>query len=179
MMAEEYKRLIQRCTALAIKPTNQVLTVSLRHQEMTLWTGSDRTTVYAVSTGRNPPSCVKDSFGTPTGLHHIADKVGDKEPLGTVFRFRLSLGRRYWEMDPEEQKKNLITTRFMRLRGLEEGHNSGPGRDSYDRLIYIHGTNHEKRVGQPGSAGCIEMKNQEVLDLFNHVPTGTLILIEE
>lgn len=178
-MMDAYKRLIQRCTALAIKPTNQALTVSIERQDMTFWAGGDKVSVFAVSTGRNPPSCVADSLGTPTGLHFIADKIGDGEPLGTVFRYRLSLGRRYWEMEPEEQKKNLITTRFMRLRGLEAGQNAGPGCDSYDRLIYIHGTNHEERIGQPSSAGCIEMLNGEVLDLFNRIPSETLVLIEE
>lgn len=178
-MEEEYRRLIQRCTALAIKPTNEALTVSIRRQEMIFWTGGNKASVFAVSTSRNPPSCVTDSLGTPTGLHAIADRVGDGEPLGTVFRYRLSLGKRYWEMEPEKQKKNLITTRIMRLRGLEEGHNSGDGRDSYDRLIYIHGTNHEEKIGKPNSAGCIEMRNEEILDLFNQAPTGTLILIEE
>jgi lipoprotein-anchoring transpeptidase ErfK/SrfK len=122
---------------------------------------------------------VTDSFGTPTGLHLIVDKVGEGEPLGTVFRHRLSLGKKYWELEPEEQTKNLITTRILRLRGLEEGFNSGPGHDSYDRLIYIHGTNHEDKIGTPNSAGCIEMLNDEVLDLFNQVPSGTLVLIEE
>lgn len=146
---------------------------------MTFWAGGSRESVFTISTSRNPPSCVTDSFGTPTGLHLIADKVGEGEPLGTVFRHRLSLGKKYWELEPEEQTKNLITTRILRLRGLEEGFNSGPGHDSYDRLIYIHGTNHEDKIGTPNSAGCIEMLNDEVLDLFNQVPSGTLVLIEE
>jgi hypothetical protein len=178
-MEEEYKRLIQRCTALAIKPTNEALTVSIGRQEMTFWIAGNKSSVFAVSTSRNPPSCVADSLGTPTGLHLIADKIGDGEPLGTVFRYRISLGRRYWEMEPEERKKNLITTRIMRLRGLETDHNAGPDRDSYDRLIYIHGTNHEEKIGSPNSAGCIELLNQEVLDLFNRIPEGSLVLIEE
>ena len=122
---------------------------------------------------------MSDSLGTPTGLHAIADKEGEDEALGTVFRHRLSLGQKYWELDREEQKKNLITTRIMRLRGMEKGHNAGSGRDSYDRFIYIHGTNHEEKIGQPTSAGCIEMRNGEIVDLFNRVPSGTLVLIEE
>jgi hypothetical protein len=178
-MEDEYKRLIQRCTALAIKPTNEALFVSIERQEMIFWTEGKKTSKYAVSTGRNPPSCVTDSLGTPTGLHLIADKVGGGEPLGTVFRYRLSLGKPYWEMTPDEQTENLITTRFMRLRGLEHGHNAGLGCDSYDRLIYIHGTNHEDKIGQPHSAGCIEMKNADILTLFDAVPERSLILIED
>ncbi|MEZ5278811.1 MAG: L,D-transpeptidase [Opitutaceae bacterium] len=177
MKDEDYKRLIQRCGELAIKPTNESLTVSIARQEMTLWSGGNAEVTWAVSTSRRPPSCVQDSLGTPTGLHVIATKLGDGEPLGTVFRYRQSLGTLYWEMPAAEQEKALITTRILRLRGLEEGLNAGEGCDSHYRMIYIHGTNHEAAIGQPHSAGCIEMLNAEVLELYERVPEGTLVWI--
>ena len=62
----------------------------------------------------------------------------------------------FWECNEEKRKNNLITTRIMRLRGLEEGLNKGPEMDSYDRYIYIHGTNHEDRWG-----------NRQVQDAYN------------
>lgn len=176
---EEYKRLIQRCVERAIKPTNDVLTASIARQEMILWRNGRAERTWDISTSVQPPSCVQDSLGTPTGLHLIATKLGDREPLGTVFRYRASLGSRYWEMPDEEQQKALITTRIMRLRGLEEGTNAGSGCDTHYRMIYIHGTNHEDAIGRPHSAGCIEMRNTDVLELFDLVPEGTLILIEE
>jgi hypothetical protein len=178
-MEEKYKRLIQKCACLSIKPTNEVMTVSIAHQEMVFWRDGRIAGTFSVSTGRRPPSCMVDSLGTPTGLHAVADRIGDGEPIGTVFKGRVSLGRVYSEMPPEEQRKNLITTRIMRLRGLEEGHNAGPSCDTYDRLIYFHGTNHEEMIGQPNSAGCIEFTNDEMLELFNAVPECTLVLSEE
>lgn len=178
-MEDEYKRLIQRCACLAIKPTNTAMTVSIARQRLIVWQDCQVAASHAVSTGRRPPSCQVDSLGTPTGLHAIADRLGDEEPVGTVFRGRVSVGCRFEDMEPEEQKKNLITTRIMRLRGLEAGLNAGPGCDTYDRLIYIHGTNHEDMIGRPNSAGCIELRNQEILDLFNTIPEGTLVFIEE
>ncbi len=120
---------------------------------------------------------MRDSEGTPTGLHEIADLIGDGEPRGMVFRGRIATGKRYWEEPDEEQKGNLITTRILRLRGREEGHNSGPGLDSYERYIYIHGTNHEDRLGTPASGGCVLLANRDIEELFESVDPGTLVLI--
>lgn len=178
-MEENYKRLIQKCACLAIKPTNEAMTVSIAQQRMVFWRDGREAGTFSISTSRRPPSCIVDSLGTPTGLHTVADRLGDGEPLGSVFRGRVSLDRTYDQMEPEEQQKNLITTRILRLRGLEAGHNAGPGCDTYDRLIYIHGTNHDDRIGRPNSAGCIELTNVEMLELFDATPEGTLVLIEE
>lgn len=109
----------------------------------------------------------------------MADLIGAEEPHGAVFKGRLPVGRRFWEMPPEEQAGNLITTRILRLRGLEPGLNSGQGVDSYQRYIYIHGTNHEDRIGSPSSGGCVLMTNNDVRDLFEMVDPGTFVLIAQ
>jgi lipoprotein-anchoring transpeptidase ErfK/SrfK len=44
------------------------------------------------------------------------------------------------------------------------------GRDTFFR---IHGTNDMESIGNSGSAGCIRMFNQDIIDLFNIVPIGT------
>ncbi len=46
------------------------------------------------------------------------------------------------------------------------------GRDTYYR---IHGTNDMSSIGNSGSAGCIRMFNQDVIDLYERVPLGTPI----
>ncbi len=136
------------------------------------------TCAFTVSTSRQPPSCIENSFGTPTGLHEIADKIGAGAPPGMVFAGRQPTGKTWREMSPEENTRNLITTRILRLRGLEPGHNAGPGRDSYDRYIYLHGTNHPERLGTPASAGCVLLSDAEVGELFEMVPEGTPVWIE-
>ncbi len=132
---------------------------------------------YTVSTSKNPPSCVENSLGTPNGLHKIAEKIGANEPIGMIFRGRVPSGKCYWEETPEEQEKNLITTRILRLRGLEPGLNLGAGVDTYDRYVYIHGTNHEDRLGQPASAGCVLLSNADMETLFAAVDPDTHVLI--
>ena len=44
---------------------------------------------YAISSSAKPPSCQADSFGTPTGLHAIADCIVQQAPLGMVFLKRV------------------------------------------------------------------------------------------
>ncbi len=144
---------------------------------MALIEGSLPPKIYTVSTSKNPPSCIENSLGTPLGLHALADKIGGESPEGMVFQGRQPV-QHYSLFSEDAQKDNLITSRILRLRGLETGKNSGPGRDSYDRYIYIHGTNHENRIGQPFSGGCIEMRNKEIIELFNLVDSGDLVWVE-
>jgi lipoprotein-anchoring transpeptidase ErfK/SrfK len=49
----------------------------------------------------------------------------------------------------------------------------GPGVDSYQRYIYIHGTNQEQRLGRPASHGCIRLGNDDMLALFRRVRQRT------
>ena len=144
---------------------------------MALLEKGEISTIFSISTSKNPPSCLTDSRGTPTGLHAIADKIGADAREGTVFKGRVSTGQIYDQVSPEDAERNLITSRILRLRGLEIGKNSGEGRDSYDRYIYIHGSNHEDRIGQPFSGGCVEMFNTDVIELFEQVDVGDLIWI--
>ena len=166
----------QRCKALSIIHTFRQLIVSIQHQELVLIHNDKLQRTFSISTSKNPPSCVENSFGTPLGLHALAEKIGDGEPKGMVFKGRVPIAH-FTEFSPEEQQRNLITTRIIRLRGLEPGYNSGEGCDSYNRYIYIHGTNHEHRIGQPFSGGCIEMRNSEIIELFDTVKEGDLLLI--
>jgi lipoprotein-anchoring transpeptidase ErfK/SrfK len=176
---EESGRVNQSCAALSITPTARRLIVSIANQEMAVVENGQLTKVYSISTSKNPPSCVADSYGTPIGLHAIADKIGSDAPEGMVFKGRAPTGQHYSKSLGEEAKRNLITSRILRLRGLEPGKNSGEGLDSYDRYIYIHGTNHEVRIGQPFSGGCVEMLNRDVIELFDRIKEGDLISIFE
>jgi len=155
------------------------MTVSIAQQLLGFYRENTLVRSFVVSTSLRPPSNVKDSLGTPRGLHQIADKIGAGALPGTVFKGRVNLGQHFNELDEEENSRNLITTRILRLRGLEPGVNSGGNVDSYDRYIYIHGTNHEYRLGTPASSGCVLMNNIEIIELFDEVRTGDQVWIED
>lgn len=139
---------------------------------------------YVISTSKRPPSNVKDSLGTPHGLHEIAERIGAGAPPGIVFKARVSTGQHFSEFDAAEQAKNLITTRILWLRGLEPGVNAGTNAagesvDTYERYVYIHGTNHEERLGSPASSGCVQMRNLDIIELYDEVRAGDLVWIED
>ncbi len=46
-----------------------------------------------------------------------------------------------------------------------------------DTLYRIHGTNQPEYIGQAISSGCIRMTNEDVIDLYNHVKVGTLVVV--
>ena len=48
------------------------------------------------------------------------------------------------------------------------------GRDTYFR---IHGTNDPATIGNQGSAGCIRLFNQDVIDLYARVPVGAQVIV--
>ncbi len=135
---------------------------------------------YPVSTSRYGPGNQNGSEQTPLGLHRIKDKLGGAMPVNEVFIGRGPHG------NLEECIKrgvdlpdDVIMSRIMWLEGMEPGRNQGGYVDTYQRYIYIHGTNHEGTIGTPASIGCIRMCNQDVVDLFRLVEVGSEVLIEE
>ena len=81
------------------------------------------------------------------------------------------------ETKAKDMPEDYVTTRIMWLRG-EESSNTGSNTSSYDRCVYIHGTNEEGLLGKPASHGCIRMKNADIIILFKTVTQGTLVLID-
>lgn len=170
-----YAELLRVAASHNVKLSDNVLLVSIGEQKLWHLLRGNLLASYSVSTSKRPPSCIADSLGTPNGLHCVADKIGGGAPIGMVFRARKPIGKCYWDLSEEENTPNLVTTRILRLKGLEPGKNSGPGCDTFDRFVYIHGTNHEDRIGSPDTAGCIALRNQEVITLFDSTPEGTLL----
>ncbi len=173
------ERVNKTCAQLGIKPGERVLSVRISTATLQFFRKGALVKSYAVSTSARPPSNIKGSLGTPRGLHEIAERIGAGQPPGMVFKSRMPTGRHFSEFPESEASRQLITTRILWLRGLEPGVNRGGEVDTYDRYIYIHGTNHEDRVGEPMSAGCIEMRNIDVLELYDEVRVGDLVWIED
>ncbi len=126
--------------------------------------------------GKFPVSTSKfglgDSFGsykTPLGHLKVCDKVGDDFASGTVIKHRASTGE---VLPVNAAGRDPIVTRIIWLDGLDE-----QNRNAKARGIYIHGTTEEKRIGAPVSWGCIRMRSQDVIAVFNELPLGTPVNI--
>jgi lipoprotein-anchoring transpeptidase ErfK/SrfK len=46
-----------------------------------------------------------------------------------------------------------------------------------DTLFRIHGTNQPEYIGRAISSGCIRMTNEDVIDLYNKVKTGAIVVV--
>jgi hypothetical protein len=182
VIVDGLKRMMEKCEALGIKPSNRALLVSIDRQTMQFFANGELQKAYIISTSRRPPSNINGSLGTPRGLHAIAEKIGAGQPPGIVFKGRVATGYHFHEhLDRTggNDDENLITSRILWLKGLEPGVNAGGNVDSYKRYIYIHGTNREDALGKPQSAGCVLMANSEIVELFEQVRVGDAVWIEE
>jgi len=166
------------CARLGIKPGERVIVVHISTATMQYFAQGVLVKSYVISTSKRPPSNLKDSRGTPRGLHEIAARIGAGQPPGVVFKSRVATGHHYSEiLEREPHQENLITSRILWLRGLEPGVNRGGNVDTYDRYVYLHGTNHEDRIGEPLSSGCVLMRNLEIVELYEQVRTRDHVLI--
>jgi len=114
-----------------------------------------------------------DSNQTPLGLHRVAQKIGAGHPIGTVFRSRKPVGYT-WQGSPNAS----IVHRILWLEGLEPGFNRGGSVDTFSRYIYIHGFGDQTTLGRPFSHGCIHLAADDLIPLFDRVPVGTLVWIQ-
>jgi len=151
------------------------LAVKIPSQHLYVYENTSVKRSYSISTSKFGIGNREGSFMTPTGVHRITDKIGADAPPFRIFRSREDTGENWC---PGMAEENLVLTRILRLEGLEPGVNKGEDIDSYNRYIYIHGTNHEELIGTPMSHGCICMKNNEIIKLFELIPEGTVVVID-
>jgi lipoprotein-anchoring transpeptidase ErfK/SrfK len=114
--------------------------------------GNNRAIRYGVGVGR-------DGF-TWMGLHKITRKAEWPD----------------WRPPPEMLQRQPYLPRFMA---------GGPGNPLGARALYIgntiyriHGTNQPHTIGHAVSSGCFRMVNNDVIDLFDRVPSGTRVIVK-
>tara|TARA_R110002110_G_scaffold195770_1_gene405414 strand:- start:10979 stop:11473 length:495 start_codon:yes stop_codon:yes gene_type:complete len=133
---------------------------------------------YQISTAKNGVGEKLGSEKTPRGWHYIRAKIGDEQPINTVFAARRPTGAIYSEdlhaLNPD---KDWILTRIMWLCGMELGFNRLGDCDTMKRYIYIHGSPDSKIMGRPSSKGCINMHNEDLMQLYSEIPVGTKVFI--
>lgn len=133
-----------------------------------------------VSTGRNGVGEQSGSLRTPRGEHRIRAKIGARRPANTVFVRRRPTGELYTtDLGLRFPQRDWILTRILWLCGCEPGFNRFGNVDTMRRYIYIHGAPDSVPMGTPGSHGCIRMRNEDVIRLFDLVPVGTRVFLHE
>ncbi len=162
---------INQLLSAVVQLSQPRIEVSIGTQTLGLWDGPRLVRQWPCSTSKFGIGFREGSNQTPLGAFRIAEKYGEGMSLRTVFRARVSVG----DWDPAQGTEgDLIVSRILWLEGGESRNANTKG-----RYIYIHGTNEEQRIGQTGSHGCVRMRNADVKELFEAVPVGAPVWIEE
>lgn len=156
------------------------LVVHIASQTMTVYQYGKRIKEYQVSTAKNGIGSQEGSGCTPLGRHIIAEKIGGDAPINTVFVGRVPTGEVFSEQLAQQYpQRDWILSRIMWLEGCEWGRNKGSNEqgvcDTYQRYIYIHGTPDSEPMNLPLSHGCVRMRNEDIIALFDHVERGTVV----
>ena len=143
--------------------------LSVADQKMIVLRDGKPLSSYPVSTSKFGLGDRPGSYATPLGVLRIKEKIGHGLPAGAVFKSRKPTGE---VLPVDAPGRDPIVTRILWLEGLDERN-----RNAYRRYIYIHGTPEERNVGRPVSYGCIRMRSEDVIELFETVGLNSKILI--
>ncbi|OED42598.1 peptidase [Endozoicomonas sp. (ex Bugula neritina AB1)] len=150
------------------------ITVHVASQQLHLHLDDGSTIEYSVSTASKGTGQQEGSWQTPLGKHQIRAKIGDDRPLNAVFEGRRFTGSIYSPELREQHpgRKDWILTRILWLSGLEPGYNRLGNVDTMRRYVYIHGSPDTAVMGIPGSRGCIRMRGEDIIDLYDRIEAG-------
>lgn len=123
-----------------------------------------------------------------TGARYLYLVQGD----GTALRYGIGVGREGFAWSGSERVTDMrewpdwrpppeMVERRPDLPNVMPG---GPDNPLGARALYlgktlyrIHGSNEPETIGQAVSSGCIRMRNQDVIDLYDRVKVGTLVRV--
>lgn len=145
--------------------------ISIGAQRLRLCEGPRVVREWPCSTSKFGIGFVEGSNKTPLGGFIVKEKHGEGAASGTIFKARQPAGQ--WRSG-DATREDLVLTRILWLHGTEPRN-----ANTFERYIYIHGTNDEPGIGRPGSHGCVRMRNADVIELFEQTPLGTAVWIGE
>ncbi len=143
--------------------------VSVADQKIAVLRDGQVVAKYPISTSRFGVGDASGSYKTPLGKLKVCEKLGDNLPTGAVIKHRRATGE---VISVNAPGRDPIVTRILWLDGQEAGNARAK-----DRSIYIHGTPEEKLIGRPASYGCIRMRSQDVIALYNELGVGSTVSI--
>jgi len=154
--------------------------IDIAAQALSLTDGGKLLRRYSVSTAKNGAGERNGSFCTPRGRHIVRAKIGAGLPLNAVLVRRRPTGELWTPaLDEQYPGRDWMLTRILWLSGCEPGRNRLGEVDTMRRYIYIHGSPERAEMGKPGSIGCIRMRNEDIVELFDLVPPYTEVEINE
>lgn len=155
--------------------------ISVRQQQLTVWDGRQCLFQAPACTAKKGVGEQMGSECTPRGRHYIRAKIGAGQPVNSVFVSRRPTGEIFDQtLYDQYPGRDWILTRILWLCGLESGKNRGGQVDTMRRYVYIHATPPQRFTsGRPMSRGCICLRNDDLMRLFDLVPVYTKVMIEE
>lgn len=164
-----------------MQPSRFRIEVNVARQTLSVFGANEELVMQArVATARNGVGEEAGSERTPRGAHYIRAKIGAGEPSNAVLVARRPTGEVYSPaLRAAFPGRDWILTRILWLCGREPGRNRLGQVDTMRRYIYIHGCPDEDPMGVPSSRGCIKMRNDDLVRLFDLVDAGTPVLIKE
>ena len=101
-------------------------------------------------------------------IYHVSTGKDNITPVGT-FKIATKIENPVWFKNgvapiPSESPENELGSRWM---GFDTDPHYG-----------IHGTLHSETIGEQVTAGCVRLKNKDVEELFDILPIGTEVVIQ-
>ncbi|MBL4851648.1 MAG: L,D-transpeptidase [Gammaproteobacteria bacterium] len=160
--------------------TVQRLHISIPRQRLIFYEGDKWLFESLISTAENGVGEKNGSGCTPRGKHIIRAKIGAGLSKNSVLVGRRPTGERYDKtLAATFPDRDWILTRILWLSGCELSHNRLGNVDTMRRYIYIHGSPDTVAMGKLGSHGCIRMRNDDIITLFDRVNLGASVMISE
>ncbi|HEX8490914.1 MAG TPA: L,D-transpeptidase [Chthoniobacterales bacterium] len=148
-------------TSCVSPDTRHHVVISIPQQRLALLDKGALMATYPISTSKFALGDTPGTNATPLGELEVAKKIGGSAPSGMVFKDRRPTGE---ILAPDAPGRDPIVTRILWLRGRE-----AQNANAYGRYIYIHGTPEERTIGTRASYGCIRMRSQDVIQLYDIV----------
>jgi hypothetical protein len=149
-------------------PTVSIV-ISVPEQKLTVLRDGCLWKKFPISTSKFGIGDSYGSYKTPLGQLRVCEKIGEELAAGSVIKQRHATGE---VLPANSPGRDPIVTRILWLDGLEEQNHNARSRG-----IYIHGTTEEGKIGKPVSYGCIRMRSQDVLEVFEEANIDTPVSI--
>lgn len=151
---------------MALKPTNTLLDISIPGRSLELLKRPlldnqfKRVKVYRIAVGYYDGPGGEPDYRTPVGYYQVEKRA--KNPTWTLPSSPWVEEEDWGKVIPGGDPRNPIVARWIQLT------NTGVG---------IHGTAARDSIGTAASHGCIRMLEEDVIELFDQVPKGTIVHI--